>query len=267
MKARTRDGAEIFYEVYDFTDQRKSAETILLHHGLRGSYRLWYNWVPLLAGHYRVIAVDARGRGESTIPPPGFDWSMEQFATDDLAVLDAAGVERVHYVGASFGGVVGEYLGARYPDRLRTLTLVSAPYRFTQLGDVVDRWLSEMASLGTAEFLRRDVQNMFPPGAGPGLVAWHTEQMASVPAHVAADMLRFMAGVNLADLLPSIAVPTLMLAAAQSDRAPSGESEFMQRQIPGIRAVMLNSHHNISATMPERCVEVILPFLREHAGR
>ncbi len=34
MKARTKDGAEIFYEVYDFTDPWKPSETILLHHGL-----------------------------------------------------------------------------------------------------------------------------------------------------------------------------------------------------------------------------------------
>src|SRR5688500_20412832 len=124
MKARTRDGAEISYDVYDFSPAWTPTDTILLHHGLRSNHHEWRRWIPRVADEYRVVVVEARGRGESTIPEPGFPWSMEQFATDDLAVLDDLGVEQAHYLGASFGGVLGLYLGATYPHRLKTLSLV-----------------------------------------------------------------------------------------------------------------------------------------------
>lgn len=264
MKARTGDGSEIFYQVYDFTDPWKSSEPVLLHHGLRGNHRQWFPWVPLLSRFYRVIVLDARGRGESTVPPPSFPWSMEQFATDVLAVLDHAGIERVHYVGGSFGGVVGLYLGSTYPQRLETLSLLSTPYRFTQLSEVTTRWVREMRSMGALEFLRRDVRNMFPEDTDPALLEWQAQQMASVPDHVALELLQFSAGVNLGDLLPKISVPTLMVAAGKSDRAPSGESAFMRKQIPNCRFVSLDSAHNIQMTMPEKCIEIVTGFLKEH---
>ena len=109
MKARSSDGVEIFYEVYDFTDPWKPSEAVLLHHGGRGNHRQWYKWIPLLSGQYRTIAVDARGRGGSTVPPADFVWSMEQLSADMAAVLDDAGVEKVHYIGNSFGTLVGEF--------------------------------------------------------------------------------------------------------------------------------------------------------------
>jgi pimeloyl-ACP methyl ester carboxylesterase len=107
---------------------------------------------------------------------------------------------------------------------------------------------------------------MFPADADPNLVAWHTAQMASVPDHVARELLTLQLTMNLEDLLPEIAVPTLLLAASKSDRAGAGESEFMRERIPNARQVTIDSHHNISATMPEQCVEAILPFLRENSG-
>ena len=130
MKARTKDGAEIFYELYDFTDPWKPAETILLHHGGRGNHKQSYKWIPLLSGHYRTIALDARGRGNSTIPPEDHKWSVERFASDVVAILDDAEIDRVHFVGNSFGSIVGENFAANHPDRIRTLSLLAPTYRW-----------------------------------------------------------------------------------------------------------------------------------------
>ncbi|HUZ03028.1 MAG TPA: alpha/beta hydrolase [Thermomicrobiaceae bacterium] len=270
MLATAPDGAHIAYHVYDFTDPWSEPNTIFLHHGLRMNHCLWYDWIPLLARRYRTVLIDARGRGESTIPEPGFAYSMEQFATDALAVMDAAGAgarERFHWLGTSFGSAIGEYVGARYGDRLETLILTSPPYRFTQVRDVVEGWVADYDRLGSRAFLERDVRNMFPADADPRLMDWHAQQMDLVPPHVAKDMLRFMATVNLADLLPDIHVPTLILAAKQSDRAPSTEAEFMASRIPDCELVVFDSHHNITSIMPEQCVAAVLDFLGRHAGR
>lgn len=266
MLATAPDGANIFYEVYDFTEPWRPAETVLLHHGLRANHGLWYAWIPLLAREFRVVAVDARGRGASTIPGPGFDWSLEQFAADDLAVADAVGAERFHWIGNSFGSVVGEYAAATHGDRLRTLVLTSAPYRFDHLKDVIDGWIADYHRLGSREFLMRDVRNMFPAGADPALMNWHAEQLAQVSDHVATDMLRYMATINLADLVPRIRVPTLILAARASDRAPATEAEFMRSRIPNCELVTLDGQHNVVFTEPERCAAIVLDFLRRHHG-
>ena len=62
---------EMYYEDDDYTDPWRTPETIVLHHGNGKNARLWYAWVPLLARQYRVIRVDARGFGRSSVPPKG----------------------------------------------------------------------------------------------------------------------------------------------------------------------------------------------------
>ena len=72
----------MYYEDDDYTDPWRTPETIVLHHGNAKSSRLWYAWVPFLARQYRVIRVDARGFGRSSVPPPDYGWSLSGFGTD-----------------------------------------------------------------------------------------------------------------------------------------------------------------------------------------
>lgn len=267
MLATAPDGAQIAYQTYDFTEPWKPSDTILLHHGLRSNHHTWDAWVPLLSGKYRVVLIDARGRGGSTVPPLGFAWSMEQFATDALAVMDAVGVDRFHWLGTSFGSAIGEYVGAKYGHRLKTLTLTSPPYRFDHLKHVVDSWIEGYRKLGGQEFVRQDVRKMFPEDADPGLLEYQAQEMASIPDYIATDLLAFMSTVNLADLLPEIKVPTLILAAKKSDRAPSTEADFMKERIPNCEMEVFDSHHNITMMMPEKCASLVLDFLARHADR
>jgi pimeloyl-ACP methyl ester carboxylesterase len=266
MLACTRDGADIYYEVYDFTDPWKPADTILLHHGARGNRNNWYAWIPALSRKYRTVVMDARGRGGSSVPEPGFNWSMEQYASDAMAVADALDVETLHFLGTSFGSAVGEQVAATYPERIKTLILTSPPYRFNHLPDVLDGWLRAYDELGADEFLRRDVRNMFPPGTDDALMDWHANQMAQVPLHVAKEIVAFLATVNMEDVLPRIQAPTLILAAIKSDRAPATEAEFMVTQIPDCEMVAFDSHHNITVTMPDECVARVLSFLERRGN-
>jgi pimeloyl-ACP methyl ester carboxylesterase len=85
---------------------------------LHGWPQHWYEWrhlMPALADRHRVLALDLRGFGWSDAPRHGYE--KEEMATDDLAVLDALGIERVKLVGHDWGGWIGFLLCLREPRR------------------------------------------------------------------------------------------------------------------------------------------------------
>jgi len=92
------------YDDDDFTDPWSPAETVILHHGNAKSGKLWYGWVPLLARDYRVIRIDARGFGRSSVPAPGYPWSLEGFATDLVHLMEHLGIDKAHLIGETIGG-------------------------------------------------------------------------------------------------------------------------------------------------------------------
>jgi pimeloyl-ACP methyl ester carboxylesterase len=88
-----------------------------------------------------------------------------------------------------------------------------------------------------------------------------------MPVYVAKDLLGFLSSVNMAKLLSQISVPTLIMAAAKSDRAPSTEADFMKQEIPDCEVVVFDSHHNIAATATDQCATALLEFLERREKR
>ena len=134
---------EMYYDDDNFTDPWRDPdgiETIVLHHGNAKNARLWYAWPPLLARQYRVIRVDMRGFGRSTVPEPGYDWSLEGFAGDLRNLLDHLDLDKVHLIGETIGGhhraairvpVSGASPPPSPPARLHTISPASIPTRTT----------------------------------------------------------------------------------------------------------------------------------------
>lgn len=68
---KTSDGLKLAYEVDDFTDPWRKADTLILIHAAMGSTRRLYAWVPTLSRDFRVVRLDMRGHGQSAIPGEG----------------------------------------------------------------------------------------------------------------------------------------------------------------------------------------------------
>ncbi|MBS1644607.1 MAG: alpha/beta hydrolase [Bacteroidetes bacterium] len=81
--------------------------------------------------HYEVVAVDLRGRGLSD--HPAFDYSMEDHAQDILGLMAHFKADRVAIVGHSFGGLLGYYLSANYPEKVARLVALDAAARMNPM--------------------------------------------------------------------------------------------------------------------------------------
>src|SRR4029077_6761917 len=72
---------------------------------------------------YRLILVDARGHGRSDKPHDGASYALGSRVADVVAVIDAVGVERVHFWGYSMGGYIGFGMAKYTPQRINALVI------------------------------------------------------------------------------------------------------------------------------------------------
>ena len=101
------------YEIDDFTDPWKSAETILMLHGNCESGKVWFGWVPHLARDFKVVRPDMRGYGASTPVPRDFPWTIDVVIDDFIRLMDGLKVEHFHLVGAKIAGFIARRFAAR----------------------------------------------------------------------------------------------------------------------------------------------------------
>ena len=105
------------------TIQAGSGEAVIAIHGLGGTKGSFLPTVAELAPHFRVIAADLPGFGDSA-KPLGASYDPAYFARSILALMDALALERAHLIGNSLGGRVALELGMSHPERVGRLVLL-----------------------------------------------------------------------------------------------------------------------------------------------
>jgi pimeloyl-ACP methyl ester carboxylesterase len=104
-----------------------SGPTLVLLHGIFAEKDHWVDFARPLTAHYRVLAPDLPGFGESTrLPIHDYGYSMQVEKLKDF--LDQMGVQKAHLAGNSLGGTVAVLFALRYPERVASVALVGAPH-------------------------------------------------------------------------------------------------------------------------------------------
>src|SRR5690348_6154654 len=120
------DGERIAYSTFG----RSDGTPVLLIQGLGVDSRGWALQRGQFGRSHHCFAPDNRGTGSSSKPPGPYD--LVRMAADCVEVLDDAGVDRAHIVGASMGGVIAQIIGVLCPERTRSLTLACTACRHHQ---------------------------------------------------------------------------------------------------------------------------------------
>ncbi|MBI2908237.1 MAG: alpha/beta hydrolase [Chloroflexi bacterium] len=261
--AKIEANFDMYYESDDFTDPWKSPETIVLHHGNAKNGRQWHAWVPLLARRFRVVRLDARGFGRSTVPPPGYPWSLSNFAKDIDLLLDYLGLDRVHLVGETVGGTIAMRFAYEYPERLRSLTLCSSRFRFTEpFHSEFARKVEKEGVLGWARSTM--ARRLDPSEVDPNLVNWYTAEMGKSSKHVVLEALVALTGHDFSDMLRQISAPTLILSAENRSDYSADYMREMHELIPNSELVVFpGAAGYIQVSQPEKCVQALLAFLEK----
>jgi pimeloyl-ACP methyl ester carboxylesterase len=149
-------------------DQQGSGEPLLLIPYLAADYACYAFQVADYSKHFTCISVDLRGTGESD--QPGGTYSTEMFADDVAALMQAIGIHKAHISGLSLGAAIGIWLAAKYPDRVKSLSLHSGwPRSDAYVKTVVQGWQVMAKALNSVPEMV--IQGIFPWCFTPELYA------------------------------------------------------------------------------------------------
>jgi pimeloyl-ACP methyl ester carboxylesterase len=256
------NGLEIAYE------RVGEGPPLVFVHGAAADGRLWQPQLAALADEFTVIAWDEPGAGRSSDVPA--DFSLEDYASCLAALIEALALGSAHVAGISWGGTVVQELYRRHPGLVATLILVDTYAGWK--GSLPEEEVRARVA-GVRQTLAAPAEEFDP--TPPGLFAGDPpveflplleEVAAAVRPASLGTQLSAMADADLRDLLPRIAVPTLLIWGELDVRSPLSVAYQFQREIPEAKLVVApGAGHVSNLEQPELFDEAVREFCRAHS--
>ncbi len=240
---------DFFYREDWLGEPWRKPDPVVLIHGNDESSLEWYAWVPRMALEYRLIRPDLPGLGHSNIPP-AFDYSLANLATFVKQVMDRAGVDSAHIVGAKTGGAVAMRFAADYPKRTRSLVVVGGPASTLKIADPSP--VPQRDRLGS--------------NASKEMIAYWNTLFTKGDREGVKGLNKALSNFDLAQegVLQRITAPTLVITADRSKMHSVEKARAYQAQIPNSRLVVIRSDaYHIAAANADECVTQTLAFLKD----
>lgn len=252
------DGCCIAYRF----DGPEHGPVLMLSNSLGTHAGMWAPNLAALTARFRVLRYDSRGHGASDAPPGAY--SMDRLGRDAVELLDALGLERVHFCGVSKGGMVGQWLGVRAPERIDRLVLANtAAYMGPPSG-----WQQRIDTVlrdGMGAIADSIVDRWITPehrAASPDVAAMLTAMVRSTTSIGYAACCAAIRDMDLRPTAPLITPKALLIAGARDPATPPAGIEALARMIPSsARVVSLDASHLSNVERPDAFASAVLDFL------
>jgi pimeloyl-ACP methyl ester carboxylesterase len=244
---------------------------LVLLHGALCDCRLWRRQLAELSDEFTVVAWEEPGAGRSSDPPE--DFTLADYADTLAEFIGALALAPAHVAGLSWGGVLAQELYRRHSECVASLILA----------DTYAGWKGSLpedecaARLARAQLASSLPPEEFVPAYLPGLLA------DEAPAEVEDELLSMMrdfhpisvrltssaiGACDQRDLLPWIAVPTLLVWGEADARSPVAIGERFRDAIPDARLVVIpGAGHVSNMEQPERFNAAVRDFCRSATGQ
>ncbi len=259
------NGINLYHEV------QGTGDPILLIPGLGSDSGTWTNFLPALKDGYKTIILENRGSARSTKPSGHF--TTENMAEDAIALLDHLGIEEVHVIGKSMGGMVAQILAARHPERVRSLVLACTLMRHDPYGE-------ELLEMGR---ILAEKAGLFETYRLAFLLSYSKEYCISNRSRLE-EARRLLAEIGSRDLLEGylaqsmacethdsralarqIKAPTLVIAARWDTITTPEQSRDLAASIPNAELMVFDKgKHGFWREFPDEVNPVVLDFLTQH---
>ena len=260
MATVENDGAVLHYEV------EGEGPPLLLITGLGYPMDTWWRVLPWLNERFTTIRFDNRGVGR-TGPGAERPYSIERMATDALAVMAAAGIDRCDVWGVSMGGAIAQELVLTSPASVNRLVLGCTHPGGTDVvfSDEVRRFLVTRSNLSPRESAEAAIPYVYAVSTDRALIAEDIDvrmRLPTTPEGYEAQLLGAGAWRGSGDRLAGVATPTLVIHGDADLLVDPSNGRFIAERIPDAAWVEIPSASHIFWTdQPEATREAVLGFL------
>jgi 3-oxoadipate enol-lactonase len=244
-------------------DGLQSGPTLMLSNSLGTTLQMWEPQMKALTQVFRVIRYDRRGHGKSGVPPGPY--SMERFGRDVLAILDDLNIDKVHWCGLSMGGMVGQWLGAKAPDRLGKIILANTACYYpdptnwlNRIKAVKEGGLAAVADAVIAGWLTADFREREPQ-----VTANLKAMLLACPVQGYLACCEALSTLDQRELLPEIKSPTLIIAGRHDMATPIPAGELIRSKIPGASLTILDAAHISNVEQSHAFTDTVVGFLTQ----
>ncbi len=254
MRYRLRDGVGIAYSI------EGDGPPLVFLHCWGCSRSFWHEQASYFADSHRVLTLDFRGHGDSSVPNGGY--TLRQLASDVHEVL--VGLETVPtvVVGHSMGGIVAQRLAIDHPEAVQALVLVATTSADPDDSLVSAKVADESDEVGYVAALRKNFRRWFLHTSDESVLQWTQTEMLRTPSRVTLGLVDDYRGLDIRPRLPDIKMPTLVIGARGDVSTPVTSSELMAELIPDSELIIIDgAGHFVQLERPQEVNLAIQRFL------
>lgn len=252
------NGIDIAYRF----DGAEDAPIVMLSNSLMSNHTMWDPQLAVLTESFRVLRYDTRGHGDTDAPQGPY--SIKLLAEDAVALLDALGIDKVHFAGLSMGGMIAQYLGANYPERIHSLLLCDTASEMPTLEMWNDR-ISSARNGGITALLDGTLQRWF---TAPFLkndkaaVEKVAEMIRTTDTGGYIGCASAVRDMSQTSILSKISAPTVIIVGEDDPACTVEQSKVLAENIKGAELVVLkNAAHLSNIEQTEKFNDAMMGFL------
>jgi 3-oxoadipate enol-lactonase/4-carboxymuconolactone decarboxylase len=238
-----------------------NSPVLIFSNSLGSEMMMWDEVVPYLLPYFRVLQYDTRGHGRSEVTPEPYTIAL--LGQDVIDLLDQLNISEAYFCGLSMGGLIGQWLGLNYPNRIKKLIVCNTG---AKIGND-ERWNGRIETL-KANGMQAIVEDT--------MERWFTEDFrAKNPQRVAETHAMFLRSnvtgycnccvairdADFREKLQKISVETLVITGDEDPVTNVEQAEFIANEIPDSHLRVLHARHLSATELPKEFAETIIEFI------
>ncbi|MEI4485835.1 3-oxoadipate enol-lactonase [Frigidibacter sp. MR17.14] len=241
-------------------DGDPSGRPLVLLHALGADLTLWDRVVPLLPQTMRILRLDMRGHGGSSVPPGPY--AMGALIRDAERAMEQWGARDAVVAGLSIGGLIAQGLAVKRLDLVRALVLSNTATKIATPAVWAER-IATIEAGGMDAIAQPVIERWFPRAArsGPDATAWRDRLMHCNPAGYAGAAAA-IGGTDFLTPSSGLRLPALVIAGSEDGSTPPDLVRELAELIPGARfALLRRTGHVPPVDAPEAWAAAVTDFL------